>query len=156
MPNPVPDASSPPAPEGVSNARPITIEWGHCDPAGIVFNPRFFEFFDWSTAVLVEAALGLDKAGMMAAYGMAGLPVVDTGARFLSPCRFGDRVDILSTVLDVKRSSFRVRHRLSRGGTLCVEGHETRVWTARDPADSARLRSKPIPDDVVARLLVRS
>ena len=29
--------------------RSFTIEWGHCDPAGIVFNSRFFEFFDWST-----------------------------------------------------------------------------------------------------------
>ena len=30
------------------NRRVFTIEWGLCDPAGIVFNPRF-EFFDWGT-----------------------------------------------------------------------------------------------------------
>ena len=39
--------------------RQFTIEWGHCDPAGIVFNARFFEFFDRGTWGLFEAALGV-------------------------------------------------------------------------------------------------
>jgi 4-hydroxybenzoyl-CoA thioesterase len=34
------------------NRRQFMIEWGHCDPAGIVFNSRFFEFFDWGTWTL--------------------------------------------------------------------------------------------------------
>ena len=29
--------------------RQLTVEWGLCDPAGIVFNSRFFEYFDAST-----------------------------------------------------------------------------------------------------------
>jgi acyl-CoA thioesterase FadM len=41
------------------NRRRFTIEWGHCDPAGIVFNSRLFEFFDWGTWMLFEAALGV-------------------------------------------------------------------------------------------------
>lgn len=28
------------------NRRTIRIEWGDCDPAGIVFYPRYFEWFD--------------------------------------------------------------------------------------------------------------
>src|SRR5215471_16262682 len=36
--------------------RQFTVEWGHCDPAGIVFNSRFFEYFDWSAWQLFEAA----------------------------------------------------------------------------------------------------
>ena len=39
--------------------RQFPIEWGHCDPAGIVFNSQFFEFFDWSAWKLFEAALGV-------------------------------------------------------------------------------------------------
>ncbi len=42
--------------------RRFPIEWGHCDPAGIVFNARFFEFFDWSAWLLFEAALGVRPA----------------------------------------------------------------------------------------------
>lgn len=129
------------------------IEWGHCDPAGIVFNPRFFEFFDWSTALLVEAALAMPKLGMIDAYGLVGIPLVDTRARFEAPCRFGDVVEIVSTVVEVRRTSFAVRHRLLKGDVLSVEGHEVRVWAGRDEADPTRLKGKPIPEEVRARLV---
>ena len=39
--------------------RQLTVEWSHCDPAGIVFNSRFFEYFDWGTWTLFEIALGV-------------------------------------------------------------------------------------------------
>ena len=42
--------------------RQLTVEWGQCDPAGIVFNSRFFEMFDVSTWMLFEAALGVTAA----------------------------------------------------------------------------------------------
>ena len=32
----------------------VRIEWGDCDPAGIIFYPRYFEFFDAWTAALFE------------------------------------------------------------------------------------------------------
>ena len=34
------------------------VEWGDCDPAGIVFNPRFFEWFDAATAGIFTAVSG--------------------------------------------------------------------------------------------------
>jgi 4-hydroxybenzoyl-CoA thioesterase len=44
-----------------------------------------------------------------------------------------------------------VEHRLSVGTTVAVEGHETRVWAARDPADPSKMKSHPIPAEVTAR-----
>jgi acyl-CoA thioesterase FadM len=44
----------------------FTIEWGHCDPAGIVFNGRFFEFFDWGTWTLFATALGIKPPDLAA------------------------------------------------------------------------------------------
>ncbi|WP_048430508.1 acyl-CoA thioesterase [Methylobacterium indicum] len=137
--------------EGFTHARTLTVEWGHCDPAGIVFNPRFFDFFDWSTALLCEAATGLPKAGMLARYDLLGIPLVETGARFLKPSRYGDAVEIVSTVVEVGRSSFAVRHRLLNGGELAVEGRERRVWAGRHPDDPARMKAAPIPEDLVRR-----
>ncbi len=137
---------------GFRNEREMTIEWGQCDPAGIVFNPRYFEFFDWSTALLLEAATGMRKAAMTAHHGIVGTPVVETRAVFHAPTRFGDRVRIVSAVGTVKRSSFGLRHRLFRGERLCVEGEETRVWAGRHPDDPERLASVAIPADVVAAL----
>jgi len=127
------------------------IEWGHCDPAGIVFNSRFFEFFDWGTWMLFETALGVKPSEFAAAFGIAGLPLVDAGARFLAPARFGDEVELSSRVREFRRSSFDVEHRLLVGATLAVEGQETRVWAVRDPSDPSKMKSRPIPPEVTAR-----
>ena len=67
------------------NRRQFMIEWGHCDPAGIVFNARFFEFFDWGTWTLFELALGVKPPDLGKAFGIIGIPLVDAGARFLAP-----------------------------------------------------------------------
>ncbi|WP_370455087.1 hotdog family protein [Roseicella aquatilis] len=60
----------------------------------------------------------------------AGKPnASSTHATFRVPCANGDKVWIASTVAEFRRSSFDVRHRLlHEGGTLAVEGSETRVW----------------------------
>lgn len=124
------------------------IEWGDCDPAGIVFNPNFFKWFDHSTALLYEVA-GWSKPVMMREFDMAGCPLVATNATFRAPCRFGEDVTITSTITDVRRSSFDISHKLMKGETLCVEGSETRVWTIRDA--SGDITSAPIPEIVAAR-----
>ena len=37
-----------------------------------------------------------------------------------------------------------------KGGTLALEGFETRLWTVRDPAHPARLKSALLPAEVRA------
>jgi 4-hydroxybenzoyl-CoA thioesterase len=108
--------------------------------------------FDASTTALFERALGMTKLQMLAAYDSIGYPMVDTRARFLVPARFGDDVVIETTVTEIRRSSFDVHHRLFKDGVLAVEGFETRVWAARDPSDPSRIKSRPVPAEVIARL----
>ena len=91
------------------------------------------------------------KHEMVRLYGIVGIPLVATQARFLKPSKFGDLVVVESTVQAFKRASFDVQHRLFNGGELAVEGFETRVWTGRDPQDPSRLRSQTIPPEVIAR-----
>jgi len=134
----------------LTNIRIILIEWGDCDPAGIVFYPRYFAWFDAATAALFAAA-GLPIHKLFPDYGLAGMPMVDTRARFFEPARFGDEVRIESTIAEFRRSSFDVRHRLLRGDALTVEGFETRVWTIWDSDNPGRLKSASIPAEVIAR-----
>jgi 4-hydroxybenzoyl-CoA thioesterase len=129
--------------------RRIEVEWGHCDPAGIVFNPRFFEWFDGATAGIFSH-VGLTKPDLIARFGIVGFPLVETRARFLRPARHGDVVTIESRITEFRRSSFLVEHRLVDGGELAVEGFEVRVWTGRDPGEPKRLKSLPIPAEVMA------
>ena len=71
------------------NKRNIQIEWGDCDPLGIVYFPRYFEFFDACTDALFERA-GLRKQEMLEKYKIGGIPLVEARARFLAPSSFGD------------------------------------------------------------------
>jgi len=131
--------------------REFTVEWAHCDATGIVFNSRFFEFFDWGTWTLFEAALGVKSSEFASVFGIAGIPLVDASARFLAPARFGDVMVHSSKVREFRRTSFDVEHNLSVRGALAVEGSETRVWTSRNAHDASGIRSEPIPNTVIAR-----
>ena len=109
------------------NRRQFTIEWSHCDPAGIVFNSRFFEYFDWGTWSLFEAALACGRLSSPPHLVSISPPLVDASARFIAPARFGDRVELASQVIVFRCSSFDVGHQLFVSGTVAVEGQETRV-----------------------------
>ena len=39
------------------NVRKTRIEWSDCDPAGIIFYPRYFEIFDTGTTALFERSV---------------------------------------------------------------------------------------------------
>jgi 4-hydroxybenzoyl-CoA thioesterase len=131
------------------NRRSVRIEWGDCDPAGIVFYPRYFMMLDACTAHLLERGTGLNKFKLLQAQQFAGFPMVDTRARFLVPLRFGDDVTIESSITKVGTSSFEVRHAILKGTELAVEGYEVRVWVGRDPVDPAKIKAQPIPQAVV-------
>lgn len=131
--------------------RQFTVEWGQCDPAGIVFNPRFFEFFDISSWMLFEAALGVKPHELPGAYAIIGIALVDARANFLKPAKFGDVVEIASRVSEFRRSSFDIEHRLTVGGELAVEGQETRVWAARRADNPEQIHAVAIPAEVIEK-----
>lgn len=131
--------------------RQLTVEWGQCDPAGIVFNPRFFEMFDANTWLLIEAALGVKQHEFPATYGVVGAPLVDARANFMKPARFGETIEIASRVSEMRRTSFDIEHKVSIGGELAVDGGETRVWAVRDKNNPDRIRAVPIPAEVIEK-----
>jgi 4-hydroxybenzoyl-CoA thioesterase len=134
------------------NRRTVRIEWGDCDPAGIVYYPRYFEMFDTSTHHLFEAA-GWKKSALIAEFGIIGYPMVDTRAKFTLPSRFGDDLVIESQIAAFRNSSFDIAHKaLKRDGALAIEAWETRVWVGAHPDDPARLKSRAIPEIVIRRL----
>ena len=134
-----------------ANSRMVRIEWGDCDPAGIIFYPRYYEIFDASTAALFERALGMTKFKSLSHYNFAGYPLVKTRAQFRKPTRYGDDVKV-DTTIKFKTSSFEVEHKIFLGNEVAAEGYETRVWVVRDSADPGRIKSAPIPREVIERV----
>jgi len=134
----------------ITNRKKIHIEWGDCDPAQIVYYPRYFAYFDACTAALFKKA-GLSKREMLKTYQIVGIPMVDLRASFKVPSRFSDTVIVESEITKWGRSSFCVRHRLYNRNILAVECFEIRVWAALSATDPEKIESRPIPREVVAR-----
>lgn len=134
----------------LTNKKTIHIEWGHCDPLGIVYYPRYFEFFDACTNSLFELA-GLPKPQMLKKYAIAGIPIVETQARFLVPSSFGETITIETRVVHWGASSFSVEHRVFKEKILAAEASEKRVWTVHSTDGSKRIQSQPIPREVIER-----
>ena len=131
----------------------LLVEWGQCDPAGIVFYPQYITWFD-TCATALFANAGLSTREMYRAHSSVGIPLVDVRARFLLPSSFGDELLAKSSVIEWRRSSFLVRHQFFKGEALAVEGVEIRVWTALDPAHPDRMKSRPVPAEVIERFSV--
>jgi 4-hydroxybenzoyl-CoA thioesterase len=128
---------------------PITVEWGDCDPAGIVFYPRFFAFFDASAWNLFYA-VGLSLEGFQA-LGARGFPVADAQARFVAPCRLKERLTVTSTVRECREKAIVIAHTIHNGDVEAVVGEELRIWVVAHPDDPLRLKAAAIPEELRRR-----
>lgn len=125
----------------------LTVEFGDCDPANIVFYPNYYRWFDAATHHLCRE-VGLDWISLRDQYGVIGMPLVDSGASYRRPASFGDQLEIESSVVECAHKKLRLQHRILRGDTLLVEGFEVRVLGAQHPDDPQRLRALEIPEKI--------
>lgn len=132
------------------NRRGVTVEFGHCDPSGIVYNPHYFAWFDSSVHALLESG-GIALKALMSEFGIHGFPVVEYRTKFLAPSRWGDALLIETGVVGLHRCAFDIQHRIFNAGALAVECAETRVCTALDP-QQGRTRAHPLPGKLVEAL----
>ena len=92
--------------------RIIQIEFNHCDPAGIVFYPRYFEMVNSVIENFFADVVGRSFASMH--FGADnGVPTVAMEAVFQKPSRLGDKVRFTLHVEKVGGSSVK----------LWIEGH---------------------------------
>jgi 4-hydroxybenzoyl-CoA thioesterase len=130
---------------------PIQVRWSDSDPAGIAFYPRFFEWFDIACGALFDS-LALPWPALFPSRGIVGVPIVESGARFLSPVRWGDTIEVTATVAWVKDKTFRVEYDVRILARHCASGFEVRAWVGRPASPDEPLRALTIPADVRARL----
>jgi 4-hydroxybenzoyl-CoA thioesterase len=135
----------------VEHTTRLQARWGDVDAAGIVFYPRFFEWYDLATEALFDS-LGLPWPELFPAQGIVGVPIVESGSRFVSPVRYGDTLDIRAVVAWVKAKTFRMEHELSIDGRRCASGFEVRAWVKRPPTPGGRLEALAIPEAIARRL----
>ncbi len=131
--------------------RRITVQWGDCDPAGIVFFPNYLKWFDDCASALFAAA-GLPLQTLFQAHGVVGIPVVDVRVTYKASAVFGDELLAKTSVIEWRRSSFVIQHRIYKQDSVTVEGSVTRVWVGTDINKKGGLKSRPLPREVIERL----
>jgi 4-hydroxybenzoyl-CoA thioesterase len=135
----------------LSNRHEVTVEWGDCDPAGIVYYPAYFRWCDEATYRLFLKA-GIRRDDTRGGPWKEGTPLVAAQCSFRRPSQTGEKLIVESCVARLGRSSFTIAHRfLDASGAVAADGSETRIW-ARKEGDARSLRAVPIPEDVRQRL----
>jgi 4-hydroxybenzoyl-CoA thioesterase len=130
-----------------------TVEWAHCDAAGIVFYPHFYTWFDQATERLFSANR-LSYAELRRDFGVVGMPLLETGARYENACKLGDRLELETWVDEWAGRTFLVKHRVRHAdGRTALEGFERRVLAVPDPDSPRGLRALPIPEAAIARFV---
>jgi len=126
----------------------VLVRFGDCDPAGIVFYPRYLEIFNNIVEDWCREGLQLSFPDLITQRGW-GLPTVHLDVDFTAPSRFGELLSAMLTVRSVSSSSVRVEITLhGPDGGLRVRGNVVLVLIDRKPH-----KAIPIPDDLRARML---
>lgn len=129
------------------------VEWAHCDAAGIVFYPHFYTWFDQGTERLFRANR-LSYAELRRDFGVVGMPLLETGARYENACKLGDELEMQTWVDEWAGRTFVVKHRiLHADGRQALEGFERRVWAIADPGSPKGVRAIPIPGEAIGRFV---
>jgi len=122
------------------------LRFGHCDPAGIAYYPRYFEIVDAAVEDWTEMALGVSRAAMHRDMAL-GTPAVELHASFAAISRHGDLLDVAIAVGEVGRTSLTLDVTVTSGGELRFE-----VTLKIVLMDLTTMKAKPWPDDWRARL----
>jgi YbgC/YbaW family acyl-CoA thioester hydrolase len=123
---------------------PVQLRWGECDPAGIIFYPTYFLWFD-AAAWNMFAQVGYHAKRMRAEH--LAMPLVAAGCEFKHPAEQEDRAEVRSRIARWGGKSFVLAHDVVRAdGTLLAAGTETRVWGRYENGPGTPLKGQPISD----------
>ena len=135
----------------LSHRHELTVEWGDCDPAGIVYYPACFRWCNRATYRLFLAA-GITRDDTRGGQRKEGTPLVAAECSFRRASQTGEKLSVESHVSRFGRSSFTISHVFrDASGEIAAARKETRIWAPND-GDARSLESVPIPDDVGRRL----
>lgn len=111
--------------------RRIPVEFNHCDPAGIVFYPRYFEMTNSVVENFFAEVLDYPFARIVLDEGQ-GVPTVRIEAEFRAPSRLGEVLEFALVPQALGRSSVRFRLGAGVDGAERMRADLTLVWVGRD------------------------
>jgi 4-hydroxybenzoyl-CoA thioesterase len=103
------------APAASAFTMSVTVRFGDCDPAGIVFYPRYFEMFNNLVEEWCARGLGMSFRELVMQRAI-GLPAVSVQTDFIATSTLGDILTAQLRVLKTGNSSLTLAIRLLGAG----------------------------------------
>ena len=125
---------------------PQKVLFKHCDPAGIVFFPRYFEMLNDCMEAFFATELDWPWEAL---HGRGAVPTAHIETRFTAPSKHGDHLILRLSILSVGRSSLSYRMTASCGDELRFDTQATLVNVNADG------RPAPWPDAIRTKLTDR-
>ncbi len=115
-------------PPAAAFTRNVPIRFSHCDPAGIVYFPHYFNMFNGVIEDWYTEELGYNYAELIMG-SQFGFPFVQLECDFKIPSRMGDRLDMTLLIERIGRSSL----------SLLIVGHHDGIERLRARTVTARM-----------------
>jgi len=120
--------------------RSVPVRFSHCDPAGIVYFPHYFDIFNGLIEDWYGEELGYDYAELVLGSRFA-FPFVHLECDFKVPSRMGDVIDLTLMVERIGRSSLAIAIICHKDG---VERLRARMVTAMMSLESRQPVTLPV------------
>jgi len=121
--------------------RSVAIRFSHCDPAGIVYFPHYFDMFNGLIEDWYGQELGFDYAELITGR-RYGFPFVHIECDFKIPSRIGEVIELTLLVEHIGRSSLAI-------AIIChhdnIERLRARMVTAMMSLDTKKAVPMPKP-----------
>ena len=122
------------------------VRFSHCDPAGIVYFPRFFDLIHQAMEDWFTYGLGERFSDLVMQKGL-GTPTVATQCDFISPARFGDALAIELSIARLGNASVELQFHASVHERTCFKCRHTICLF-----DRTAVKAVPIPEDLRDRM----
>ena len=126
----------------------VLINFGDCDPAGIVFFPNFSRWMDASSLNFFVACGIPIWSELVKTTGITGTPVLEINVKYSNAAKYGETIRIATSITEWRDKVFIQKHVVTRGETLICEGREVRAFITRHPDDPQRIKAIRVPDEI--------
>ena len=131
----------------------VPVRFGACDPVGIAYFPKYFDWFHQTMEAWFGERLGLPYHEVLRHH---GFPAVHSECDYAQPCAFGETVGVELSVGDIGRTSVRLNYRVlgpSGEADVRARGHTVVVCfgTLRDAP--SYLKPVALPDNIRTAML---
>jgi 4-hydroxybenzoyl-CoA thioesterase len=128
----------------------VEIRFGDCDPAGIVYFPRYHRWMDGASLSFFTSCGVPPWHVLEEATGIVGTPLLEHHARFVKSATYGEKLTISTHIEEWRNKVFLQKHVITRGDDLICESTETRIFVVRDKNDRRRLQGIAVPQEIRA------